>query len=237
MNDEERDARTAREDYESEQETQTYREAAQLAKWLFKTHYAQQEVYASGRVIWGLCDTTAGVISQIDNMVCKLVLPKESEPVAWADIQKEAQQIVDSKFLWKKFIVGTPLSNDIACWMADFAQQYTTPPQPEPFAPDWVNYRQGKIDGALEALAEPQEPQLPEFYAELEYENPDWGVAVAVYQRRADKVPLLVHREALPKQQPAQREWVDDWKQIEDMPDTFDQGVAWALARLKEKNT
>jgi hypothetical protein len=76
--------------------------------------------------------------------------------------------------------------------------------QPAPFAPDWVNYRQGKIDGALEALAEPQEPQRPEFYAELEYENPDWGVAVAVYQRRADKVPLLVHREALPKQQPAQ---------------------------------
>ena len=62
-----------------------------------------------------------------------------------------------------------------------------------------------------EALAEPQEPQLPEFYAELEYENPDWGVAVAVYQRRADKVPLLVHLEALPKQQPAQpvrEEWI-----------------------------
>ena len=66
-----------------EQETQAYREAAQLAKWLFKTHYAQEEHYASGRVIWGLSDTTAGVISQIDNMVCKLVLPKEQEPVAW----------------------------------------------------------------------------------------------------------------------------------------------------------
>ena len=51
----------------------------------------------------------------------------EQEPVAWANIQEEAQQIVESKFLWKKFIVGTPLSNDIACWMADFAQQYTTP--------------------------------------------------------------------------------------------------------------
>tara|TARA_R110000822_G_scaffold296213_1_gene418595 strand:- start:364 stop:834 length:471 start_codon:yes stop_codon:yes gene_type:complete len=63
-----------------EQETQAYREAAQLANWLFKTHYAQEEDYASGRVIWGLCDTTAGVISQIDNMVCKLVLPKEPEP-------------------------------------------------------------------------------------------------------------------------------------------------------------
>ena len=67
-----------------EQETQAYREAAQLAKWLFKTHYAQEEHYASGRVVWGLCDTTAGVISQIDNMVCKLVLPKEleQEPMA-----------------------------------------------------------------------------------------------------------------------------------------------------------
>jgi hypothetical protein len=74
-----------------EQETQAYREAAQLAKWLFKTHYAQEEHYASGRVVWGLCDTTAGVISQIDNMVCKLVLPKEpeQEPVAWMDIDEK----------------------------------------------------------------------------------------------------------------------------------------------------
>ena len=38
----------------------------------------------------------------------------------------------------------------------------------------------------------------------------------------------------------AQRQRVDltdaDWKEIEDMPDTFDQGVAWCLARLKERN-
>ena len=27
-----------------------------------------------------------------------------------------------------------------------------------------------------------------------------------------------------------------DWKEIEDMPDTFDQGVAWCLATLKRKN-
>jgi len=51
------------------------------------------------------------------------------EPVALADLVKEAQQIVKSKFLWKKFIDGTPLANDIAFWMADFAQQYTAPPQ------------------------------------------------------------------------------------------------------------
>jgi len=38
----------------------------------------------------------------------------------------------------------------------------------------------------------------------------------------------------------AQRTWVGltdaDWKEIEDMPDTFDQGVAWAQAKLKERN-
>ncbi len=39
----------------------------------------------------------------------------------------------------------------------------------------------------------------------------------------------------------AQRPWVgltdEDWAKIEDMPDAFDQGVAWAQARLKERNT
>jgi hypothetical protein len=49
--------------------------------------------------------------------------------VAWGDLQKEAQQIVESKFLWKRFIDGTPLVNDISCWMADFALQHTHPPQ------------------------------------------------------------------------------------------------------------
>jgi hypothetical protein len=28
-----------------------------------------------------------------------------------------------------------------------------------------------------------------------------------------------------------------DWAKIGDMPDAFDQGVAWAAARLKERNT
>jgi len=54
---------------------------------------------------------------------------QEQEPVAWVDLQKEAQQIVKSKALWKKFIDGTPLANDIACWMTDFALQHTHPPQ------------------------------------------------------------------------------------------------------------
>ena len=70
--------------------------------------------------------------------------PKQ-EPVAWVDLLKEAQQIVESKVLWKRFIDGTPLSNDIACWMAAFAQQHTTPPQRT-----WV----GLTDEELQPIAD-----------------------------------------------------------------------------------
>ena len=50
-----------------------YHEAVSLAKWLFRKHFAHEEDYASGRVVWEPCDTTVGVISQIENMVCGLV--------------------------------------------------------------------------------------------------------------------------------------------------------------------
>jgi hypothetical protein len=52
-----------------------YKEAVSLATALFKKHFAHEEDYASGKIAWGLCDTTAGVISQIDNMVSGLVRP------------------------------------------------------------------------------------------------------------------------------------------------------------------
>jgi hypothetical protein len=50
------------------------------------------------------------------------------EPVAWTDLLKQAEEVVRSKSLWKKYIDGTPLANDIAVWMANFAQEHTTPP-------------------------------------------------------------------------------------------------------------
>jgi hypothetical protein len=45
-----------------------------------------------------------------------------------------------------------------------------------------------------------QEPKLPEFFAELEYNAPDWDVFVCVYRRRNEDTPELVHREQLPQQ-------------------------------------
>lgn len=45
----------------------------------------------------------------------------------------------------------------------------------------------------------------------------------------------------IPEAEIYKREWVgltdEDWNEIGDMPDSFDQGVAWAAARLKRKNT
>jgi hypothetical protein len=57
------------------------------------------------------------------------------EPVAWVDLLKQAEEVVRSKSLWKKYIDGTPLANDIAVWMASFAQEHATPPA-QPAVPD-----------------------------------------------------------------------------------------------------
>jgi len=56
----------------------------------------------------------------------------EQEPVDFATLLREAEEIVQSKPTWKRFIDGTPLANDIAVWMAVFAQDVarrTSPPQ------------------------------------------------------------------------------------------------------------
>jgi hypothetical protein len=63
-------------------------------------------------------------------------LASVQEPVAWVDLLKQAEEVVRSKSLWKKYIDGTPLANDIAVWMASFAQEHATPPAAQPAVPD-----------------------------------------------------------------------------------------------------
>ena len=48
--------------------------------------------------------------------------PAQQEPVDFASLFHEAEEIVRQKPTWKRFIDGTPLSNDIAVWMTVFAQ-------------------------------------------------------------------------------------------------------------------
>lgn len=55
---------------------------------------------------------------------CRLMSEqKERERIGLGGLMKEAQSIVEQKFLFPKFIDGTPLANDIAVWMAEFAAQ------------------------------------------------------------------------------------------------------------------
>jgi hypothetical protein len=53
-----------------------------------------------------------------------------AEPMQWVDLLNQAEEIVRNKSLWKKYIDGTPLANDIAVWMASFAQEHTATPTP-----------------------------------------------------------------------------------------------------------
>jgi hypothetical protein len=87
------------------------------------------------------------VCDQLEVIFRQAIAELESqEPVAWVDLQKEAQQIVESKILWKRFIDGTPLANDIACWMADFALQHTHPPQRT-----WVGLTDEQVEKIIKA--------------------------------------------------------------------------------------
>lgn len=50
---------------------------------------------------------------------------RKAKPFDFVSALREAKTIVQSNALFKKFIDGTPLHNDIAVWMAEFAGQYS----------------------------------------------------------------------------------------------------------------
>lgn len=67
----------------------------------------------------------------------------EQKPVNFTSLLNEAEEIVRAKPVWKRFIDGTPLSNDIAVWMTVFAldaARRTTPPRRE-----WVGLTEEEI--------------------------------------------------------------------------------------------
>jgi hypothetical protein len=64
------------------------------------------------------------------------------QTVAWVDLLKQAEEVVRSKPLWKKYIWGTPLSNDIAVWMATFAHEHTATSPAAPPAQEPLTYEQ-----------------------------------------------------------------------------------------------
>jgi hypothetical protein len=62
---------------EQAQKDHTYGYAKHLAETIFKQHFASDEHYASGRIVWGVNDTVIGILTQIDNMVADMVRKSE----------------------------------------------------------------------------------------------------------------------------------------------------------------
>ena len=77
-------------------------------------------------------------------------LTEQPESLDWVSLNKAADEIVRSKPTWKQFIDGTPLANDIACWMADFALEHTSPQSAKPAEQEpvaWCDQYESHIDG------------------------------------------------------------------------------------------
>ena len=101
-----------------------------------------------------------------------------------------------------------------------------------------IAYQSGYYDG--KKAAQPAQKPVAWLY-EGEYSSGSYSGNYFAWNVTMNKNATNAARKVKPLYTaPPQRPLVDltddDWKEIEDMPDTFDQGVAWCLARLKEKN-
>ena len=66
----------------------TYGYAKSLAEAIFKRHFASDEHYASGQIVWGVSDTVIGILTQIDNMVADMVRkPAQRKPLTDEEIK------------------------------------------------------------------------------------------------------------------------------------------------------
>ena len=75
----------------------TYGYAKSLAEAIFKQHFASDEHYASGRIVWEVNDTVIGILTQIDNMVADMVRrpAQQQEPVATNKVYVTREQLAE----------------------------------------------------------------------------------------------------------------------------------------------
>jgi hypothetical protein len=89
------------------------------------------------------CPNCASLEAQNTELDLKLAELERAEPVDFVSLLREADEIVRGKPTWKRFIDGTPLSNDIAVWMTVFAQDVArraAPPQRKPLTKESLLY-------------------------------------------------------------------------------------------------
>jgi len=66
-------------------------------------------------------DDPAGAWVRAEDAERAIAEAREPPPFDYVAVLKDAKQIVNNSVLYRRFIDGTPLENDIAVWMADFA--------------------------------------------------------------------------------------------------------------------
>ena len=120
----------------------TYNYAKSLAEAIFKQHFASDEHYASGRIVWGVNDTVIGILTQIDNMVADMVRrpAQQQEPVAIDRLYIEA--LIEGLYQNED-----PVSIDAA---EEFERLLKTPASP-PASKPWVELTELEALGAYEA--------------------------------------------------------------------------------------
>jgi hypothetical protein len=69
--------------------------------------------------------------SAAERLEAALAQPQQ-EPVDFVSLLREAEEIVQGKPTWNRFIAATPLANDIAVWMTVFAQDVARRDAPLP---------------------------------------------------------------------------------------------------------
>jgi hypothetical protein len=107
---------------------------------------------------------------------------------------------------------------------------------------EWQAVHKNKANELRQAIAELESQKPVAWLYEGEYSSGSYSGNYFAWNVTMNKNATNAARKVKPLYTaPPQRPLVDltdaDWKEIEDMPDAFDQGVAWCLARLKRKNT
>lgn len=80
---------------------------------------------ASGQAVFVdpviLRDILAPLVAEAEKREREAGLREAAQRLNYVEMLKRAKGIVRASPLWKRFIDGTPLSNDAAVWMVDFA--------------------------------------------------------------------------------------------------------------------
>ena len=88
----------------------------------------------------------------------------QGEPVAFHELLREAEAEVRAKPVWRRYIDGTPLANDVPVWMAVFAQHHARAPAPHPSSADLERLRAADEEHrrAQAAIYDALQPESPD---------------------------------------------------------------------------